>query len=108
MLRDADKSLDSVRFLFGTSRADMWYHEIVDMYRRIFFIGLIPLLGSDVTMKAYIGSIASIFSMIYHRETCPFKVHINKLGTFKGRIFHYPTGRREAYFQHGSWLATRF
>ena len=73
-LRNADRSINHIRFLFGSSRCERWYHEVVDMYRRIFFIGVIPLIGQDPVIKAYIGAMASMVFMIYFRETSPFLV----------------------------------
>lgn len=46
-LRDGDESLNGIRFLFDDYKCGRWYFEIVDMYRRIFFVGVIPLISQD-------------------------------------------------------------
>jgi hypothetical protein len=44
------------------------------MYRRIIFLGVLPLLGSDSVGRAYAGIALSLVSCIYFRETTPFRV----------------------------------
>jgi hypothetical protein len=39
-VRDRNKSLDSIRFLFNDYRTPKWWFEVAEMYRRILFIGV--------------------------------------------------------------------
>jgi len=43
-MRDKDQDLNPIRFLFNDLKCDRWFHEVVDMYRRIIFIGVLPLV----------------------------------------------------------------
>ena len=70
-IRDLDRSLDHIRFLFDDTRISCWYHEILDMYRRIFLIGLLPLTSDEPVTKAYIGAGVAMVMMVYFRETMP-------------------------------------
>jgi hypothetical protein len=73
-LRDNDESLASIRFLFSDYKCSRWYFEIIDLYRRIFFVGILPLLGNNQTIKTYIGCALALLSTIYFRELTPFRV----------------------------------
>jgi len=72
-LRDSDRSIDHIRFLFDDVRCAAWYHEVLDLYRRIMFIAIIPLCGQNPIVKGYIGACLSICSMIYYREISPYR-----------------------------------
>ena len=81
-MRDTDRSIDHIRFLFQATRPACWYHEIVDMYRRLLFLGVLPLMGSDPVTKAYLGATCSMATMIYFRENAPSRDGFtNVLGT---------------------------
>jgi hypothetical protein len=73
-IRDNDEALASVKFLFQDYKCERWYFEIADMYRRIIFLGVIPLLGSDSASRGYAGAALSLLSCIYYRESIPFRV----------------------------------
>ena len=80
--RDEDSSLQPLKFLFVDLRPSRWIHEVVDMYRRILFISVLPLLGTDPAIRAYIGCVLSLGSAVYYRETMPYRVPFtNVLGT---------------------------
>ena len=70
-LRDLDRSIDHIRFLFDDLHVTSWYHEIFDLYRRMFFIGVLPLTSEEPVTKAYIGTAAAMAMTIYFRETMP-------------------------------------
>jgi hypothetical protein len=44
-LRDNDSSLLPIRFLFSVYEPNMYFFESLEMFRRITFIGLLPLLS---------------------------------------------------------------
>lgn len=71
-LRDTTLELEPLRFLFGIYKMDYWYQECIEMYRRILFVGVLPLLSSDSSTKAFVGVFLATFSLIYYRELEPF------------------------------------
>jgi len=70
-LRDLDRTIDHIRFLFNDTRVTCWYHEVIDMYRRMFFIGVLPLTAEEPVTKAYIGAGLAMAMTIYFREMMP-------------------------------------
>mmetsp|Transcript_46260 Transcript_46260/g.59463 ORF Transcript_46260/g.59463 Transcript_46260/m.59463 type:complete len:919 (+) Transcript_46260:649-3405(+) len=72
--RDFDKSLDSIRFLFDDYKLSRWYFEVVDLYRRILFTGVLPLIAKDTAIVAYLGSTLALISGVYFRELVPYRV----------------------------------
>jgi hypothetical protein len=84
-MRDQDKSLHSISFLFHDLKPNRWFHECIDMYRRIMFIGVLPLLSSidafqnDISIRAYIGIYLSLISAIYFREVAPYRVEFTNV-----------------------------
>jgi len=78
-LRDKDPSISHLRFLVSDLRCETWPHEVIDMIRRIFFIGIIPLISKQSTIKATVGSTAALLSTIYFRETSPFNDSLTNL-----------------------------
>ena len=76
LLREKALHLLSLQFLFGDYRPSMWCSEVYIMYIRIFFIGILPLLGEGIT-RAFIGIFGSTVSFIIARETSEKKcIHI--------------------------------
>lgn len=43
-LRNKNEELKSLRFLYETYQPQVYYWEVVEIYRRIFLIGVLPLL----------------------------------------------------------------
>jgi len=72
--RDNDKSLDLIRFLFKDYKLSRWYFEVVDIYRRIFFTSILPLLFRDNSIVAYFGCILAFLFIIFFREELPYRV----------------------------------
>jgi hypothetical protein len=73
-LRDRDESLKPIEFLFFDYKPQYWYFEVTDLFRRIVFISVLPLLSQRNSMKAYIGCTLALFSAIYFRELTPYRV----------------------------------
>lgn len=69
--RKDDRSLDYLNFLWSDYACDRWWFEVCDIYRRVLFIGVMPLLGSG-TFRASIGCLLSILAAVFCRETSPF------------------------------------
>jgi len=99
-VRDHDPKLNTLRFLFGEynpvsgieydcfspllvmnqcSELDVWcaqahyYFETIEMWRRIFFIGIVPLLSTKAVRRSAIGFFCSLLSYIFYREVEPFQ-----------------------------------
>jgi hypothetical protein len=51
-----------------------WFFEIIDMYRRILFVGIIPLTSTSTPTRASLGAVFAIASVAYFREERPYKV----------------------------------
>ena len=43
--RAQDKSLTPYRFLFEDYSTSKWFFEVIDLYRRVVMIGVVPLIG---------------------------------------------------------------
>ena len=72
-MRDRDGELDPIRFLFQDLSVGGWFHEVVDMYRRIAFVGVLPLIGPDITVRCYVGVALAMLSAVYFREVTPYR-----------------------------------
>jgi hypothetical protein len=71
-LRGNDPKLSSLRFLFDAYLPKYFYFETVEMYRRILFVGILPLLSTKSRRKAAIGFAFGICSALLYREIEPF------------------------------------
>ena len=49
----------------------MWAYEVYEMYRRLFLVGVLPLLG-EKTVRAFIGIFVCIWTAHIARELWPF------------------------------------
>jgi len=97
LLRSQDAELDSLRFLFASYRPNMVYWESFEMMRRVFFVGVIPLMSPITSRRAAFGIICALVSIIVYRELEPFtKSFINQLAyvaqiviflTYAGSLF---------------------
>jgi hypothetical protein len=73
-MRDHDGSLRPLQFLFFDYKPQYWYFEITELYRRVMFISLLPLLSQRTSTVAYVGCTLALFSGIYFRELTPYRV----------------------------------
>jgi hypothetical protein len=73
-IRDTDPSLSYLRFLFKDYRGEKWWFEVAEMYRRIMYIGVLPLFTPDSSKRASLGCMFAIMSYVYFREEEPFRV----------------------------------
>jgi hypothetical protein len=72
--RDEDRSLSHLKFLFKDYKGTKWWFEVAEMYRRIMFIGVLPLFTPNSSKRASLGCIFAIISLVYFREEEPFRV----------------------------------
>jgi len=70
--RRMEDSLLQFRFLYERYVPSMVYFESVDMFRRILFVGVIPLMATSSLMRSAIGVGLSLFAMIINRELFPY------------------------------------
>mmetsp|Transcript_43092 Transcript_43092/g.55361 ORF Transcript_43092/g.55361 Transcript_43092/m.55361 type:complete len:331 (-) Transcript_43092:1387-2379(-) len=63
-----------IRFLFDDYKLNRWYFEVIDIYRRIAFTGVLPLLFRDNSLVAYSGWILAFISVVFFREELPYRV----------------------------------
>mmetsp|Transcript_39830 Transcript_39830/g.51340 ORF Transcript_39830/g.51340 Transcript_39830/m.51340 type:complete len:288 (-) Transcript_39830:384-1247(-) len=71
--RDSNPALAHLLFLFKDYKGDKWWFEVAEMYRRIMFIGVLPLFTPNASKRASLGCIFSIMSFVYFREEEPFR-----------------------------------
>ncbi len=79
LIRKRDPSVRHLQFLFSEYKPAYWYYEVVYMYKRLFLVGVLPLLGEG-TARASIGCFAAIVLAVAARENAPFvRAHTNTL-----------------------------
>ena len=71
-LRNSDPSLKPFHFLFSVYRIEFFWFEVVEMLRRVTFVGFLPLLSSDTSRRAACGVVGSLITLAISREACPF------------------------------------
>jgi len=85
-IRDNDRSLAAFRFLFIDYVCPKWWFEIVDMYRRIAFIGFVPLVSYEPATRASFGMLLAIISLVYFGRYKPYRVHFTNVIAFVGQV----------------------
>ena len=78
-MRDRDPTLAPVRFLFTVYQPRFYYWEALELYRRVAFIGVLPLLSSKADRRAAIGVLLSIVSLAVYGEVGPFQRNSTKV-----------------------------
>jgi hypothetical protein len=73
-VRDRNVDLSHLRFLFSDYKTNKWWFEVAEMYRRIVFIGVLPLASPVPATRASLGCVLAIMSVAYFREGRPFRV----------------------------------
>ena len=71
LLRKRNPLIKHLKFLYSDYLPSHWYYEVVELYRRLFLIGVVPLLGEG-SARASIGCFASLIMAIIAREQAPF------------------------------------
>ena len=80
-MRDKDTHLSTLSFLFRDYKVDVWYWEALEMIRRVFFCGIIPLMSEKTFARGLIGLALSLASIVTYREVMPFR---NKFASMLG------------------------
>mmetsp|Transcript_26879 Transcript_26879/g.34894 ORF Transcript_26879/g.34894 Transcript_26879/m.34894 type:complete len:223 (+) Transcript_26879:1545-2213(+) len=92
-IRDRNPNLTSIKFLFVDYKCTKWWFGIVDMYRRIVFIGLLPLISPRPTIRASFGCILAMVSVAYFREEQPYRIEftnvIAHMAQINGKVYNF-------------------
>ena len=78
-LQRADKGLNASSFLWEDYQPKFYYWEALEIYRRVFFVGIVPLISPDSSRRAAFGLFAAICSAVCFRELEPFRAPIANL-----------------------------
>ena len=70
--RNDDEELKMLGFLFSVYKPYFYWFEPVEMYRRILFVGVLPLLSESTSRRAAIGVVLAVLSAAAYREVEPF------------------------------------
>lgn len=71
---EAPSSNEHVAFLMKDYRPSFWYFEIVDIYRRMVFICMLPLVASSTGIRAATGCLLSVIFIMIGHISSPFNV----------------------------------
>ena len=78
-LQREDKGLNASSFLWAEYQPKYYYWEAVEIYRRVFFVGIVPLISPISSRRAAFGLFAAICSTLCFREIEPFRRHTNNV-----------------------------
>mmetsp|Transcript_10560 Transcript_10560/g.27992 ORF Transcript_10560/g.27992 Transcript_10560/m.27992 type:complete len:631 (+) Transcript_10560:558-2450(+) len=70
-----DPKLKPFQFLIRPFQREMYWYDLYDMPRRIFFVSLLPLIGSDVE-RAVIGCILSLVGLLISSNLKPYQKEV--------------------------------
>jgi hypothetical protein len=84
--RDANVELSHIKFLFKDYKGDKWWFEVAEMYRRIMFIGVLPLFTPVASKRASLGCVFAIFSVVYFREEEPFRIEFTNTIAYVAQV----------------------
>lgn len=90
-IRDNNPDLCLIRFLFIDYKCSKWWFEIAEMYRRIIFIGVVPLVSANPGTRASFGCVLAILSVAYFREEQPYRVGFTNVIAHIAQVKHIPT-----------------
>jgi hypothetical protein len=74
-----DADLAPYAFLYSAYRPRYYYFECVEVFRRIVFIGVLPLLTTKASRRAAFGIFFSLISLAMYRELEPFRARSNNV-----------------------------
>jgi hypothetical protein len=73
--RDNNPDLAHIKFLFNDYKCSKWWFEVADMYRRIIFIGILPLMSPQSATRASFGLFLGFVSHIGFSYHEPYRAH---------------------------------
>ena len=71
-LRNSDESLKPFKFLFAPYSIEYYYFEVVEMVRRILFVGILPLVSQDGARRSALGILGALVSLAMYENVEPF------------------------------------
>jgi len=81
-LRSMSTEMDSFRFLFEVYSMPLWWFECVELYRRVAFVGVLPLVSTKTSRRSAFGVFVALASIAVYRETEPFEAQHNNILIF--------------------------
>jgi len=72
--RDEHTGVYPLKFLYQPYKMEYFGFEVIELYRRVFFIGVLPLVTNDNARKAALGMCSALASLILFRESEPFEI----------------------------------
>ena len=70
--RKNDAGLKPLRFLWVVYKPSLYYFESIEMYRRVMFVSVLPLISADAARCAAAGVFLALMSTFVYRELSPF------------------------------------
>lgn len=86
--RDNNPDLDYIRFLFIDYKCSKWWFEVVDLYRRIVFIGILPLVSPEPATRASFGLLLGFLSHIGFSHHEPYRYHFTNTIASIAQVLH--------------------
>ena len=77
--RNENKDLAPLKFLIVDYKCDKWWFEIADMYRRVLFVGILPLVSRSSALRSSFGCLLAIISITFFREMHPYQVEFTNV-----------------------------
>jgi hypothetical protein len=87
-IRDNNPDLASLRFLFHDYNCGKWWFEVAEMYRRVLFVGILPLVSPITATRASMGCVLAIASVAYYREERPYRVKYTNFISHMAQVGH--------------------
>lgn len=75
-IRDNNPDLHYIQFLFYDYKCNRWWFEVIDMYRRIIFIGVLPLVSPRPSVRASFGIVLAVMSVALFNEEKPYRLKV--------------------------------
>jgi hypothetical protein len=82
------KDLKWLDFLYVHYKCNKWWFEIVEFYRRMLFIGLLPLLSHKDNIRTSLGLLLSFASLLWYKEQKPFLNHFTNRFASYAQVIH--------------------
>jgi hypothetical protein len=90
LARDRNPNIAPLRFLVKDYKCNKWWFEVAEMYRRIVFIGVLPLVSSVSATRASFGCLLAIMSLVYFREEEPYWLKSTNLLAYVAQVSLLP------------------
>jgi hypothetical protein len=88
-IRDHNPELAPLRFLFKDYNCNKWWFEVAEMYRRVVFVGVLPLVSPITATRASMGCVLAIASVAYYREERPYRVGFTNFIAHMAQVLLY-------------------